>query len=558
MTDVPHLGILLLLGTGVLGGALGAWFFQKIKIPQVVGYIVFGILIGQSGIKLVRAEDIEKLQSFTWFALGIIGFLVGGELRAETFRKYGKQFISILLWEGLLAFFLVSVPIALIVYKITGLFAPAMAAGIVFGAIASATDPASTVEVLWEYRAKGVLTSAIIAVIALDDALAMTLYGLGTSAAQMLIGQDSSILAELGNIGIELFGSILVGLAAGGVMICFLRFVHQKKERMLAIAAGMLLLVIGGANAAGLDVILVTMAMGVLLVNFAPIRSGELFAIIKSFSVPIYVMFFVLVGARLTVAAMPLWLWGIVIVYVIGRNFGKVAGCWIGGRLSGAALSVQRYGGLGLFAQGGVAIGLSIMATEHLGSMQITEDLSLGELIIFGVTATTMIVQLAGPPMVKLSVRLAGEIGRNVTEVDIIEGLTAEKVMLRDIESIRETDQVRSILRKFAQGDYSGYPVVGTDGNLKGLLTLGHLKDILIESECWEWLVAADVLSGSVESVTIDTPLKEALDKMDKKGLQQLPVVGKGGGSVPVGMLDSHHVEKMVEQELIRIQAGVV
>lgn len=556
MTDVPHLGILLLLGTGVLGGALGAWFFQKIKLPQVVGYILFGILIGQSGIRLVRAEDIQHLQSFTWFALGIIGFLVGGELKGETFRKYGRQFISILLWEGILAFVLVSVPITLIVYKITGLFAPSLAAGIVFGAIASATDPASTVDVLWEYRAKGVLTSAIIAVIALDDALAMTLYGLGTSAAQMLIGEDSSILAEMKNIGFELFGSILAGLAAGGVMIWFLRFLHQKKERMLAIGAGMLLLVIGASNAAGLDVILVTMAMGVLLVNFAPIRSEELFAIIRSFSVPIYVMFFVLVGARLTIASMPLWLWGIVILYVLGRNVGKVAGCWIGARLSGAPRTVQNYGGLGLFAQGGVAIGLSIMATEHLGALQITENISLGELIIFGVTATTMIVQLAGPPMVKLSIRLAGEIGRNVTQEDVIQGLTVETVMLRDIPLFRETDPIRLVLQKFSQAEHFGYPVVDREGNLKGLLTLGSLKDILVESDCWEWLVAADVLSGTVESVSTDTPLKEALDRMDKKGLQQLPVVEKGG-TKPVGMIESRHVEKTVEQELIRQQAGV-
>ncbi|MHC5082765.1 MAG: hypothetical protein ACYTET_02335 [Planctomycetota bacterium] len=43
-----HLGVLVLLGMGVLGGALGAWFFQKIRIPQVVGYIAFGLLIGKS------------------------------------------------------------------------------------------------------------------------------------------------------------------------------------------------------------------------------------------------------------------------------------------------------------------------------------------------------------------------------------------------------------------------------------------------------------------------------------------------------------------------------
>ena len=163
---------------------MGAWFFQKIRIPQVVGYIAFGILIGKSGLNLLHGEDIEQLRSFTWFALGIIGFLVGGELKFETFRQYGKQFIQILLWEGLAAFFIVALLTFGVIYLVTHSFAASLAAGIVFGAIASATDPASTVEVLWEYRARGVLTTTIIAIVALDDALAMTLYGIGTSCAE--------------------------------------------------------------------------------------------------------------------------------------------------------------------------------------------------------------------------------------------------------------------------------------------------------------------------------------------------------------------------------------
>ena len=107
MADV-HLSVLVLLGLGVLGGALGAWFFQRIRVPQVVGYIAFGLLIGKTGLKLLTSVDIENLRSFTWFALGIIGFLVGGELKMDTFRQYGKQFIQILLWEGLIAFFIVA------------------------------------------------------------------------------------------------------------------------------------------------------------------------------------------------------------------------------------------------------------------------------------------------------------------------------------------------------------------------------------------------------------------------------------------------------------------
>ena len=95
--DHPSLGILILLGTGLLGGALGASVFQRLRIPQVVGYIVIGLLLGQSGFGLIQAIDEENLRPFNLFALGIIGFLVGGELKIETFRKYGKQFAAIII-----------------------------------------------------------------------------------------------------------------------------------------------------------------------------------------------------------------------------------------------------------------------------------------------------------------------------------------------------------------------------------------------------------------------------------------------------------------------------
>ena len=396
-----HIDVLILFGIGIFGGALGAYLFQKIRVPQVVGYIIIGIVIGESGFQIVSHETTLKLQSFNWFALGIIGFLVGGELEWETFRKYGKQFITIMLGEGLVAFFLVSIISTIIVYWMSHSISVSIGAGVVLGAIASATDPASTLDVLWEYRSRGVLTTALIAIVALDDALAMTLYGLGTSIAQMITGESNVFAEEMLKIGKELFGSIFLGIACALLLNLIMKQLSYHKERMLAISTGLLLLTIGVADMAGLDVILVTMSMGVVLINYAPKRTRELFTLIRSFSSPIYVMFFVLVGARLGIAKMPPWLWSIVIVYVLGRNFGKMLGVYIGARMSGADKVVQKYGGLGLFAQGGVAIGLSIMASQHLTEYMVTDTLSLGDMIVYCVTATTMIVQLLGPAIGK-------------------------------------------------------------------------------------------------------------------------------------------------------------
>jgi Kef-type K+ transport system membrane component KefB/CBS domain-containing protein len=550
------MGLLTIIGLCVLLGGLGAWVFQKLRIPQVVGYIVIGVLIGESGLRLVQAVDIVALRPFNLFALGLIGFLVGGELHGSIFKKYGKQFTAILLGEGLLAFFLVGLPSTLIVYLICHSLPVALAAGVVFGAIASATDPASTIDVLWEYRTAGVLTTAVIAIVALDDALAMTLYALGTSAAQMLTSGSANIWHELRGVGIELFGSVFLGLGAGYGLNLILRFLPQK-ERRLGLALGVILLTISAAVIFQMDVILATMAIGILLTNIAPRRSKELFEVIRSFSSPIYILFFVLVGARLGIRNMPPWIWGLVVLYVAMRNLGKWAGSFWGGRISKAEPAVCKYMGLSLFAQGGVAVGLSIMASQHLQGIQVTETISLGDMIIFTVTATTLVVQLIGPSCTKLAVRLAGEIDRNITEEDVIAEMSVGDAMNTEVQPIPEDMPLSLVLQQFSQRDALVYPVVSTEGKIHGVLTFDSLKELLTDYDSWNWLVAGDVMEPVQDRTTVLMKLADVLDDMNSAQIEAMPVLQGDGSEKAAGILDVRYARRRIREELIRRTSGV-
>jgi len=547
-----NFGVLLLLGIGIFGGSMGAWIFHKLRIPQVIGYIVIGILIGQSGLHIIEQDTILNLQAFNWFALGLIGFLVGGELKAAIFHKYGRDFISILLGEGLVTFILVSVSISLVVFYWVHNIAAAVAAGVVFGAIASATDPASTINVLWEYRARGILTTALIAVVALDDALAMTLYGLGKGLAEILVGGSTSIGHELIYIVMELGGSIALGFITGIILKLFILRLKERKDEILAIAIGMLLLVIGFSSKVGMDIILATMTMGVTLVNFLPKRSTEIFVLIRSFASPIYIVFFVLVGARLSISNMPFMLWVIVGIYVIARTIGKMSGAYLGAKIVNADPVIQKYTGLGLFAQGGVAIGLSIMASQHLNNIQITESMSLGDMIIFGVTASTLIVQFLGPPMVKLAVKLAGEINKNITEDDIMNRCKVGDVMEKGIIPIKNSEKISNVFQMFSENKFIVYPVIDQNFKIIGTISLENLKDILIDQNCWQWMVAQDALVPAKEIAYIALPLKNAIVLMSELNLEYMAVVDDLKTRMFAGILDIRYVRKFLKEELIR------
>jgi len=542
--------ILFIIGIGIFGGIAGAWFFQKIKVPQVLGYLAIGILLGKSGLKIINGDIITSLDTFNFFALGIIGFMVGGELHGSTMKKYGKQFSAIVIGEGVLAFILVSIATGLIIYMFTGSFAASLAAGIVFGAIASATDPASTINVLWEYRAKGVLTTTIIATVALDDALAMTLYGLGTGAAQIILGGNASISDQLIKISIELFGAVILGGLAGVFMNLIVRY-SSDKTRTMVFGLGTLLILIAVAMLIDVDVILASMTMGIVVTNMAPERSKSFFELIKSFSSPIYVLFFVLVGARLTLGGMPAFVWVIVGAYVLFRSLGKMTGAWMGAKFTHADKVVQKYTGFGLFTQGGVAIGLSIMATQHLHGLTLKGGYDLGDVIITGVTATTFIVQIIGPPMTKLAIKLSDEAGKNITEEDITARWKVADAVTENVPVISITDSVKKIVSVFSESDFFCLPVVDKNNKTVGMITMNDLRELMVSQDTWEWILAGDIISPAPEVITRDEPLDDALKVMKQLGREQLPVIESENNPVPVGILDTRAVRKKVNKEIV-------
>ncbi len=546
-------GILLIFGIGVFGGILSAIVVKRLSIPQVLGYILMGVLIGNSGLRLVSQADIDMLKPFNFFALGIIGFLVGSEIRFSTLKKYGRQFSAILFAEGILAFLFVGIPVTLIMITVTHSIPVSIATGVVFGAIASATDPASTINVLWEYRTAGVLTTTLIAIVALDDALAMILYGLGTSLAQILSGGDANILNQVFIICFDLFGSIGLGVGAGFLLNYFLhRSAYQ--DHVTSAALGILLLCIGLAVRLNMDVILTTMAIGITVVNLSPRRSQKLINHLKSLSTPIYILFFVLVGARLGISSMPGWLWIIVLVYIIGRSFGKIVGAWFGAKITNADDVVRKFTGIGLFAQGGVAIGLSIMASQHLNNIHISEELFLGDVIIFGITATTFIVQIIGPPLVKVAVRLSGEIGKNLTEDDIIAKWKVMDVMNRNIISVVENSPLRTIFERFQTTISPFLPVVDENNKLLGIISIDQIKDAILDDSFWDWLVASDIMAPPPEIVIENQPLSDAINLMNQLYTEHLPVSSSSSDGVITGILDRRLIKQAVNREILSLR----
>jgi Kef-type K+ transport system membrane component KefB len=352
---IEHLNLILLMGLAIFFGTAGAGILQKFHIPKVVAYVVIGLIIGESGLNLIGRDTVETLSSFNMFALGIIGFMIGGELTRDVFKKYGKQFLIILCSEGIAAFVVVAFLSGFVCWYFTGEIQTSVAMALVLGAIASATAPAATATVLWEYKTRGPLTSTVLAIVALDDALSLLLFGFASSIAAAIIGQThGSMLMAILTAMFEIVGAVVLGVLAGFLLSSILKLIKDP-DKALAFTVSSVLLVIGLSIALKVGSILAAMTLGVTMTNLASRRRQNTFDLIEKFAPPIYVLFFVLAGAHLVVGEITGWMVVMVVVYLIGRTGGKLLGSWFGARVSQASDTVRRYLGLCLLSQAGAS-----------------------------------------------------------------------------------------------------------------------------------------------------------------------------------------------------------
>jgi Kef-type K+ transport system membrane component KefB len=390
------------IGLLLIVSFLGSKLFQRLGIPQVVGFIVLGVLHGPSFLNVIPLGLSDEFLFISEIALGLIGFDMGSHLNMSKIRKLGKSIIFILIFEAFGAFVLVG----------TGVFAitRSLHTALIFGALASATAPAATVDVLAEYDAKGPLTTTLLAVVGLDDALSLVLYSIASAFAVAIIsGGETPTLLELLELPlVEIGGSFLVGIALGHILDQILRRLKGHHDAM-AVSVGFVLLAAGISIALDFSLILTTMIIGMVVVNSSPEHGRRIRYTIEQAGPVIYVLFFTLVGARFQINMIPtMGLLGL--TYILLRSTGKYFGSWLGGTIGGAAPAVRDNLGFGLLSQAGVAIGLALASASRFSKLG-AEGEALGSLVINVITATTFLVQIIGPIFVKFAINRAGEIG---------------------------------------------------------------------------------------------------------------------------------------------------
>lgn len=407
--------MLICLSIALIAGLLMSRLAKAVNLPAVTSYLVAGLLLGPFvlgrlglsglGIGFGSLEQVEGYGVVTQVALGFIAFVIGNEFRLNSLRSMGQQAITVGIAQAVITTALVDV--ALVGVHLLFPQVLSLASAITLGSIAAATAPAATLMVVKQYKAKGPLTHLLLMVVAIDDAVGLVLFSASYGVANALEQGHMDLLSVVVEPLMEILLSLLLGAVAGYLLNLLEVYFHSRSKRMslsvafvlLTVGVSMLEVEVGGVRC-GFSLLLVCMMTGTVFCNVCP-TSEELMDRLDRWVSPINILFFVLSGAELdlTILSNPLVLL-VGVVYIASRSLGKIGGAYASCRATKCSPSIQKYLGITLLPQAGVALGMAAEAAQ----------LSDGHMVRNVVLFSVLVYELVGPTLTKLALTAAGEI----------------------------------------------------------------------------------------------------------------------------------------------------
>jgi Kef-type K+ transport system membrane component KefB len=371
-------GILLF---GQLISALGRFLF----LPRVTMLLIFGVAIGSDVLDVVPHALVQGFDLIANMALLMVGFLLGGRLTIDYLRTTMGRILWISLSAALVTTLLVSLGLMW-----TG---TQKEIALLLGCIAAATAPAAVLDVVMESGHKGPFGDLLLSIVALDDAWALMLFGIGVALVHSFdsMGGNSSVLIlTLKDIGGAIVLGVLIGFPAS-----YLTGRIKPGKPMLTEALGLVFICGGLAVWMNVSFLISAMVLGAVVANFA--RHHEYpFHAIEGVEWPFIVIFFVLAGASLDLDQLG-EVGSVAVVYVLCRIVGKITGAVIGGRCGGAEVSTRRWMGVALLPQAGVAIGMALVASSYFPEYR--------QVLLSVVISSTIFFEIIGPVFTRMAIR---------------------------------------------------------------------------------------------------------------------------------------------------------
>ncbi len=548
-TEVERAGLTLglLLAAALLGGMLA----ERLRLPKVTAYLVVGLLLGPFtveslpesitrflpamllNLKPIPAKHLVFLNPMAMLAMALVLFNMGCSFSLQHLRSHWKSIVRLSAGELLLTMLLVSVGLRFLGQSWT--------VAILFGVLALATAPATTVLVLKESQSEGPITRYANSLVALNNVVAILLFEVLLVVVLALEGRSPSpIFFSLAQLALDLFSSVASGIFAGLTVTIGCAFLSRSRWLVLLVAVSTAMF--GICRQFELPYLFTFLIMGTTVANTSS-RAKDIVAQLDQLTGLLCVVFFVIHGTHMDVSAL-LAAGSLGLGYVVLRAAGKYFGVFLAaGRREPPG--VQQWLGATLLSQAGAAIALAAIAQQRypeLGGQ--LQDIILGTVVIF---------EIAGPILIRQAVIRTGEVpldmaihhsdttlaheirslgnrlalafgierGRNLA----LASMTIGDVMRHDVRGIPASATYQRVVDFIERSHDNMLPVLDDHGAVVGMISYADLCDEHFDPGLGALVRAADLVSTSFPRLHPDQGASEAWREFKQCPCDSLPVV---------------------------------
>jgi mannitol/fructose-specific phosphotransferase system IIA component (Ntr-type)/Kef-type K+ transport system membrane component KefB len=351
------------LGLLVLVAHFGSRITRRLKIGEVVGQVLGGLVVGPILLLFIEQrfpeyrQALNSLHFFAFVFLSLIAFGIGDELNRNKLRGIGKGLVLLSLIESLVTWMLVSGTFLLLGFR------PIVA--LLIGSIGVATAPAATFAIMNRLDIGGTMRSTLGGVVVLDDVIEIVIFSV-TCQIALLMSRGGAI--TLTGLSLPVIRELLFAVLLGGAIFLVLRLTLERRwlrpedepgrarflpgpeflSRLISelpgpsvdvfiIVAGCVCLGVGLALHWHLPFLITAAGAGILVSN---LYSREVFQSlrIESATSMYTLVFFALIGANADISAFHPENLAFIGAYIAARTVGKMGGSWLGCR----AIKVER------------------------------------------------------------------------------------------------------------------------------------------------------------------------------------------------------------------------
>jgi CIC family chloride channel protein len=206
-----------------------------------------------------------------------------------------------------------------------------------------------------------------------------------------------------------------------------------------------------------------------------------------------------------------------------------------------------------------VGMGAVVSATTHgpLTAILILFEMTgnykiILPLMLSCIVATIFARQLMKDSIYTLKLARRGIDIREGKEVNVLKSMFVKDVMNRDVETIGEGSALEEMTDKISKSKFNSFPVLNAENKLAGILSFNDYSEAIFDEDLKGLVVARDLASENVVTVSVDDDLYTALGKISRKDFSTLPVVSPDDPAELVGIVTRRDIIGAYEKAVLK------